>query len=323
MRLLFSCVLAALCSASALPAALAQAAGQAAQGATAAQIAPKCTISGRITAGTSGLPGVAITVTAEGISSPLTSSSQLDGTYSVGIPGPGRYQLRGELGTFTPVAREVVVDSGCRARVDITMTVGSRPAAAKPATPTPAAPAGSKPATGSAQAKAPASARPGSMPGLAGLFQRVTPRVDAAGAGQAAGSAEDAATIASHLSLPNPMLLGDPTTSDQWGLDDTWGISKFTHQDHTEKYKISCHLCHHTYGKDNAALTENVDRCVKCHKAEGDEKNPLNAAGDELFVKNAFHIGETGCIECHKREAEKNPNSKAAATCAGCHEKKG
>ncbi len=128
---------------------------------------------------------------------------------------------------------------------------------------------------------------------------------------------------ASHMSLPNPMLLGDPKTSDQWGLDDTWGIAKFTHQDHTEKYKVSCHTCHHTNGKDNAALTENVDRCVKCHMAEGNEKNPTNAAGDELDIKNAFHIGETGCIECHKRESEKNPNSKAAATCAGCHEKKG
>ncbi len=196
MPLLLSCVLAALCCASAVPAAFAQAARPAAQD------TPKCTISGRITAGTSGLPGVAITVTAEGISAPLTTSSQLDGTYSLGIPGPGRYQLRGELGTFAPVARDVLVDSGCRARVDITMTVGSRPATAKPATPPPAAPAGSTPATRSGQANAPASARPGSMPGLAGLFQRVTPSVDAAGAGQAAGAVEDAATIASHLSLP-------------------------------------------------------------------------------------------------------------------------
>jgi hypothetical protein len=52
MRLLFLWMLAALCRASAVPAALAQAAR------SAAQDAPKCTISGRITAGTSGLPGV-------------------------------------------------------------------------------------------------------------------------------------------------------------------------------------------------------------------------------------------------------------------------
>ena len=214
MRLLFSLALAAVCGATAVPVSVAQSAGQAARS------APKCAISGRITAGTSGLPGVAITVTADGASSPLTTSSQLDGTYSLEIPGPGRYQLRGELGTFAPVARDVLVDSGCRAQVDITMTVGSRPATApagsKPATPTPAAPAGSKPATGSAQANAPSSARPSPMPGLAGLFQRVTPRVDAAGAGQAAGSAEDAATIASHLSLPPgfaPEALTDTITA--------------------------------------------------------------------------------------------------------------
>jgi hypothetical protein len=128
---------------------------------------------------------------------------------------------------------------------------------------------------------------------------------------------------ASHLDLPNPMLLGDPKTSPAWGLDDTWGISKFTHQAHTEKYKIECAVCHHTNGKANAALTEPVERCVNCHKAEGDEKNPFNDDGEELNVKNAFHIGEAGCIECHKREAEKKPDTSAATSCAGCHEKKG
>jgi len=128
---------------------------------------------------------------------------------------------------------------------------------------------------------------------------------------------------ASHMDLPNPLPLGDPATSDQWGLDDQYGIAKLTHQAHTEKHKISCATCHHTNGKENAALTEDVERCVNCHKAEGDEKNPANADGEELNVKNAFHIGEVGCINCHKRESEKNPNSTASATCAGCHVKKG
>jgi hypothetical protein len=118
------------------------------------------------------------------------------------------------------------------------------------------------------------------------------------------------------------MMLGDPKTSDQWGRDDTWGVAKFTHQNHTEKYKISCANCHHTNGKENAALNEDVQRCVDCHKAEGDEKNPTNADGDELDVKNSFHLGETGCINCHKREQAKNPNSTAQTTCAGCHQPK-
>lgn len=128
---------------------------------------------------------------------------------------------------------------------------------------------------------------------------------------------------ASHMSLPNPMLLGDPKTSDQWGLDDTWGISKFTHQEHTEKYKLSCKTCHHTNGAENAALKEDVERCVKCHKAEGDENNPYSEDGAELWVKEAFHVGVAGCIECHKAEQAKNPNSTAAVSCSGCHEKKG
>ena len=126
-----------------------------------------------------------------------------------------------------------------------------------------------------------------------------------------------------HLDIPNPMKLGDPATSDQWGLDDTWGISALTHQAHSEKYKIACAVCHHTNGKDNAATGEDVERCVNCHKAEGDEKNPANADGDELNVKNAFHIGQAGCINCHKAEAEKNANTTAPTSCGGCHQKKG
>jgi trimeric autotransporter adhesin len=207
-RVLSSLVLGAICFAAAVQAAPAQ------QPRPAAQEPSKCTISGRFTAGASGLPGVAVTVTGEGVKSPLTTSSQLDGTYSLDIPGPGAYLLRGELGTFAPAAREVVVDAGCRARLDIALSVGSRPGAAKPATPAPPATTGSKPATGGNQANSPA--RTGALPGLAGLFQRVTPRVDAAGAGQAAATTEDAATIASHLSLPPgfaPETLTDTITA--------------------------------------------------------------------------------------------------------------
>lgn len=132
----------------------------------------------------------------------------------------------------------------------------------------------------------------------------------------------DKAPGSTHLELPDPMLLGDPKTSPEWGLDDTWGISKLTHQAHTEKYKIECVVCHHTNGPGNAALNEDVERCVNCHKAEGHEKNPITDDGIELNVKEAFHVGEAGCIECHKREAEKNANTTAPTTCAACHERK-
>jgi hypothetical protein len=127
---------------------------------------------------------------------------------------------------------------------------------------------------------------------------------------------------ASHLQLPNPMLLGDSKTSPAWGLDDAWGISKFTHQNHTEKYKVECAVCHHTNGAGNAALKEDVQRCVECHKEEGNEKNPVTDDGTELWVKEAFHAGEAGCIECHRREEAKNPKTTAVTSCAGCHDKK-
>jgi hypothetical protein len=128
---------------------------------------------------------------------------------------------------------------------------------------------------------------------------------------------------ASHLDLPNPIPLGDPKSSDQWGHDDKYGIANLTHQNHTEKYKIECSVCHHTNGKGNAATGEEVERCVNCHKAEGDENNPVSGDGVELNVKEAFHVGETGCIECHKREEAKNPQTKAVSSCSGCHQAKG
>jgi trimeric autotransporter adhesin len=163
----------------------------------AAQEAQRCAIAGRITAGTSGLPGVAITVDGFALGKPVSTSSQLDGTFGVPVPGPGRYQVRAELGTFAPAVRDVLVDTSCQARLDIALTI----AGATPATGASTGSAGSP--TGSTPSRAAASAPARSAPaaGLAGLFQRVAPRVEA-GAGQSGGAADDAGAIASQLSLP-------------------------------------------------------------------------------------------------------------------------
>jgi hypothetical protein len=64
---------------------------------------PKCTVTGTATAGTLRLPGVAITATSPEGGNPLTTSTQLDGRFSLEVPGPGRYQMTGELSAFTPV----------------------------------------------------------------------------------------------------------------------------------------------------------------------------------------------------------------------------
>lgn len=131
----------------------------------------------------------------------------------------------------------------------------------------------------------------------------------------------DKAPGASHTSLPKPMMLGEPGNG-PWGEDETWGVSKFTHEEHYAKYKISCQTCHHTNGAGDAALKEDVQRCVACHKESGNEKNPVNENGDEVDVKLGFHgsddntKNQAGCITCHKQR-KIEPTS-----CAGCHAKK-
>lgn len=128
----------------------------------------------------------------------------------------------------------------------------------------------------------------------------------------------DKAPGSTYTSLPNPMLLGEPGNG-SWGEDDTWGVVKFTHEEHYSKYQISCQTCHHTNGAGDAAKTEEVQRCIACHKASGDEHNPVNAAGDEIDVKLGFMgardnaANQAGCVTCHSQRGA------GPTTCAGCH----
>lgn len=149
----------------------------------------KAVLSGTVTAGTARLPGVAITVTPAGGGTPLVTSTQLDGTYQVELPGPGQYQVLAELAAFAPVTLTVTVGPEGRAHQDVTMTLASRTAGA-----------------------APVEARPVVVPAprqpAAAQFQRLAPVADRAGVGQiqtqagAAGAGEDLQTVAAHLSLP-------------------------------------------------------------------------------------------------------------------------
>ena len=132
----------------------------------------------------------------------------------------------------------------------------------------------------------------------------------------------EAAPGATYTDVPKPMMLGEPGNG-PWGTDDKWGVSKFTHEEHYSKYKIDCHTCHHTNGAGDAAKTEEVKRCVACHKESGNEKNPVNAdSGDEIDVKLGFHgspdntTNQAGCITCHKQR-KVEPTG-----CAGCHASK-
>jgi hypothetical protein len=124
--------------------------------------------------------------------------------------------------------------------------------------------------------------------------------------------------------------LGDPKAEfgDQWGQHAKWGVvSNFNHGDHTKpKYSEKCEDCHHT-NKDSKV--EVVLRCLTCHQSDG---SPVTASkGGGVTVEDAYHgvadsekAPKAGCIECHKRYRDKNPDSKAPikSPCSGCHTEK-
>ena len=122
--------------------------------------------------------------------------------------------------------------------------------------------------------------------------------------------------------------LGDPKESDQWGQHSKWGVvENFNHGDHTKpKYSDKCEDCHHT-NKD--AKSEEVLKCLTCHQGPD---SPVTAdKGKGVPVEDAYHgvpdsekVPKAGCIECHKRYRDKNPDSKAPikSPCSGCHMEK-
>ncbi len=126
---------------------------------------------------------------------------------------------------------------------------------------------------------------------------------------------------------PTPMgiiRLGDPKKSDQWGQHAKWGVvENFDHGRHIQpKYSERCDDCHHT---NKNAEVEEVLTCLTCHKGL-DHPDTANRGGG-VNVKDAYHgvpgsAIKAGCIECHKRYVEKNPDSTAPANCIGCHTEK-
>jgi len=81
--------------------------------------AGSCAITGRVLAGTTPLPGVAIVAKAGGAVKAATSSDT-DGTYKLIVPASATYQLTGELTAFSSFQREITVAaSSCDASVDM------------------------------------------------------------------------------------------------------------------------------------------------------------------------------------------------------------
>jgi Class III cytochrome C family/Cytochrome c7 and related cytochrome c len=134
--------------------------------------------------------------------------------------------------------------------------------------------------------------------------------------------------------MPKMPRLGDPKEIPFWGLDEKWGVvENFDHDTHiTPKYSKNCEECHHT-NKDAKAEMEVglVPLCTGCHKGKDNPANPLNKDQEPIDVEIAYHgnpnnsSNNAGCIECHKRYYENNPDleRKAPTTkCQGCHVEK-
>jgi hypothetical protein len=86
----------------------------------------------------------------------------------------------------------------------------------------------------------------------------------------------------------------------------TQGKVTFNHKQHSEKLKIDCMKCHHTWkpGETSGKL------CVDCHKAK--------AEGKTLAAKDAFH---QDCYKgCHT-EAKKANKPAGPTVCTKCHVK--
>jgi hypothetical protein len=88
-------------------------------------VAGACRISGKATSGTTPLPGVSVTVQADGAVKGATSTDT-DGTYHVNLP-TGSYRLGAELTGFAKVERDLsVTDATCTQTVDLQLALGPR-----------------------------------------------------------------------------------------------------------------------------------------------------------------------------------------------------
>ena len=102
-------------------------------GAQAVPVLP-CAVTGMVSSGSTPLPGVALTVST-GTGAASASSTDLDGAFRVRASAGATVTLRAQLMGFTPVEREVTLSltPPCDARLDLSMSLAPRGAAAPPA----------------------------------------------------------------------------------------------------------------------------------------------------------------------------------------------
>jgi trimeric autotransporter adhesin len=100
--------------------------------------APTCRVAGAIRANGLALPGVAVVAVAPDGAEVAASSTDMDGSYVLTLPGPGAYSVKASLSGFADSVQEVVATAeDCARPLDIALTLKSRVPSPVPTAPAP------------------------------------------------------------------------------------------------------------------------------------------------------------------------------------------
>lgn len=88
----------------------------------------------------------------------------------------------------------------------------------------------------------------------------------------------------------------------------------FGHGEHAKR--MDCKTCHHTQADLKAGAATEVQTCGTCHVAP--EKAETPKCSEMSTAKNPFH---SLCVDCHKQELAKKPDTVAPTKCDQCHPK--
>lgn len=172
------------------------------QAQSAAGQAAACTVSGVVQSGGQALPGVTIVALASDGGEAGSTSTEPTGAFTLRLPRPGPYDIRASLPAFGAVTQP----GACAARLDFTLVLASRVAAARPS----ADGRGAVPSSGGAAP--PAAGRQGAAAGRGrGGFQALDVVASAAADADAATAEDRTAALRAELQLPPGFSSDAPT----------------------------------------------------------------------------------------------------------------
>ena len=89
--------------------------------------AQTCDVAGKIVSGGVPLPGVTVSTANSLTGKKSTTTTEVDGSYTLPVPGNGRYVVRAELSGFASTTAEIIINpSNCHPRSDLQLTLASR-----------------------------------------------------------------------------------------------------------------------------------------------------------------------------------------------------